>query len=241
MNRRQLISSMGALGALLPSIALAQAEEKPVREKEQQKHEYNYALPDLPYPADALEPVLDKATVTIHHDKHHAGYVKGLNAAFTRLEKAGQGGDYSMIKSICRDIAFNGSGVILHNLYWENLAPGGAAPDPTGVFMNAVKSDFGSFEKMLATLLAATKAVEGSGWGLLTMEPYEGRLVVFQAEKHQNLAVWGALPLMVIDVWEHAYYLKYKNDRGAYVNALSGILNWKAAEFRYNKWRSVLD
>jgi len=190
-----------------------------------------YALPELPY--KSLEPVIDDATLALHHDKHHAGYVKGANAALEALEKARAAGDFALIKHWERELAFNGSGVTLHNLYWASMCPPECGCKPSAALAEAIEASFGSEEKMLAQFAAATKAVEGSGWGILIWEPTARRLEILQVEKHQNLTVWGGTPILVCDVWEHAYYLKYQNKRPDYVDAWMKIINWEGASKRF--------
>ena len=190
-----------------------------------------YALPPLPYAYDALEPFLGRQTLALHHDKHHQGYVNGLNAALDKLAAARAAGDYSAVQALSRDVAFHGSGHVLHSLYWRSMIPGGLAPG--GVLAEAVERDFGSQKAFLDHFAAATKAVEASGWGVVTYEPVAGRVLVLQAEKHQDLTVWGAVPLLVCDVWEHAYYLDYQNRRPDYVAAFMGVANWGFAGERY--------
>jgi len=205
-----------------------------------------YTLPPLPY--KSLEPVIDDATLALHHDKHHAGYVKGANAALEALAKAREAGDFALVKHWERELAFHASGHALHALYWTSLWPGiasaksrragtlaepGGRGQPSPELAQAMEASFGSKEKMLAQFAAATKAVEASGWGVLAWEPLGRRLVVLQAERHQDLTVWGCMPLLVCDVWEHAYYLKYQNNRGAYVDAVMGILDWQSASERF--------
>ena len=189
-----------------------------------------YTLPPLPY--KSLEPAIDDATLALHHDKHHAGYVKGANAALEALAKAREAGDFTLVKHWERELAFAASGHALHALYWTSMWPGGRG-EPSAALAQAMEASFGSKEKMLAQFAAATKAVEASGWGILAWEPLGKRIVVLQAEKHQDLTVWGAIPILVCDVWEHAYYLKYQNNRGAYVDAVMGIIDWQSASERF--------
>jgi len=192
----------------------------------------NYALPPLPYDYKALEPVLSEDILRVHHDKHHAGYVKGLNGTLEKLDEARRSGDMSRIKAYSRALAFHGSGHVLHAVYWESMKPQGSRP-PAGALRQAIDRDFGSLKALQTQFSAATKAVEASGWGVLAYEPMAGRLLVFQAEKHQNLTMWGVAPLMVCDVWEHAYYLQYKNNRGDYVDKFMDIVNWEFVESRF--------
>lgn len=193
-----------------------------------------YTLPDLPYAYDALEPHIDKQTVTLHHDKHHQAYVNGLNATLKGLSDARAKGDFSAIKALTRDLAFHGSGVVLHNLYWEGLCPATQSKEPAaGPFIDQVNRDFGSLKALKAEMSAMAKAVEGSGWAVLAWEPLGGRLLVMQAENHQKLTIWGVRPLFVIDVWEHAYYLKYQNRRPEYVDAIWNVVNWAEIERKF--------
>jgi Fe-Mn family superoxide dismutase len=186
-----------------------------------------YILPPLPYAYDALEPFLGARTLEVHRDKHHQGYVKGLNATLAKLASARDARDYGAIKALSRALAFHGSGHVLHCLYWSSMRPGGCPMG--GSLAAAVERDFGSREAFLDQFVAATKSVEGSGWGIVAYEPMGGKVLVLQAEKHQNLAVWGAVPLLVCDVWEHAYYLDYQNRRADYVEAFLGVANWELA------------
>jgi Fe-Mn family superoxide dismutase len=189
----------------------------------------HYALPDLPYDYDALEPFYDEQTLRIHHDKHHAGYVKKFNAALAALENARNGNDFSAIQAVSRDLAFNGSGHILHTLFWHSMKPGGYNGTMPAELETAMTESFGSVKNGLAQFAAATKAVEASGWGVLALEPVSQKLLVLQCEKHQNLALWGVDPILVCDVWEHAYYLKYQNDRAQWVDNFMKLANWDFA------------
>jgi Fe-Mn family superoxide dismutase len=196
-----------------------------------------FTLPPLPYAYDALEPYMDAETVKLHHDKHQQGYINGLNAADAALAKARETGDYALIKHWEREAAFNGSGAFLHEVFWMNMAPpkSGGGGEPTGDLMDRVKKDFGSYEALTKQYSAAAAAVEGSGWGILAWQPQGKQLVILQAEKHQNLTQWGVTPLLVCDVWEHAYYLKYQNRRPDYIKAWWNLVNWKDVADRFAK------
>jgi len=198
-----------------------------------------HKLPDLPYGYDALEPYIDEQTMRLHHDIHHAGYVKGLNTAEAKLEEARASGDYALIKHWSREAAFHGSGHLLHSIFWPNMiAASEAKAAPTGSLAEAIDRSFGSFEAFKAQFIAASNAVEGSGWGILAYRPADESLVILTAEKHQNLTQWGVSPLLVLDVWEHAYYLKYQNRRGEYVSNFFSIINWSDVADRFEKARS---
>ncbi len=192
----------------------------------------------LPYPYDALEPYIDKMTLTIHHDKHHAGYVGNFNATLGKLSEARASGDFSLIKHWSRELAFHGSGHVLHTLYWDNMSPKGGGK-PKGELVAAMERSFGGFDRFKEQFVAATNAVEGSGWGIMAFEPFRGYLVILQAEKHQDLTIWGVYPLLICDVWEHAYYLKYQNRRAEYVNNFFNLIHWPEVEKRYNKVKGL--
>ena len=185
------------------------------------KHE----LPELPYPYNALEPYYDEQTVKLHHDAHHKAYVDGLNNAEAKLAEAREKGDFSLVKHWERELAFHGSGHILHTLFWDSMKPGGGGP-ATGKIAELIDRDFGSFDIFKKQFSAAAVAVEGSGWALLCCNPLFGKLEILTAEKHQNLTQWGVVPILALDVWEHAYYLKYQNKRAAFVEAWWNLVNW---------------
>ncbi|HBQ26457.1 MAG TPA: superoxide dismutase [Syntrophomonas sp.] len=193
-----------------------------------------HELPSLAYPYDALEPYYDEETLRLHHGKHHQSYVDGLNKAETQLKEARSRSDYGLVKHWLKEIAFHGSGHILHTLFFENLAPAGQC-SPGQKTINQVERDFGSFDEFKKMFTAAAAAVEGSGWALLCYNPSFKKLEILQAEKHQNLTQWGVIPLLVIDVWEHAYYLKYQNRRPEYIAAWWNIVNWDKVEERLVK------
>jgi len=198
-----------------------------------------HQLPPLPYDYDALEPYIDEQTMRLHHDIHHNGYVAGLNNAEAKLAEARAASDFALVKHWSREAAFHGSGHLLHSIFWPNMiAPSQAKPAPEGALAEAIDRDFGSFEAYKAQFIAASGAVEGSGWGILAYRPADDTLVVLTAEKHQNLTQWGVVPLLVLDVWEHAYYLKYQNRRGEYVKNFFNIINWDDVAGRYASARS---
>ena len=196
-----------------------------------------YELPELPYAYDALEPHYDEQTVKLHHGAHHKAYVDGLNNAVSKLAEARETGDFSLIKHWERELAFHGSGHILHTLFWNNMSPNGGGT-PTGQIAEQIEKDFGSFETFKKQFSAATAAVEGSGWGILAWNPHGNKLEIMQAEKHQDLTIWGAIPLLVCDVWEHAYYLKYQNKRPAWIEAWWNLVNWQDVDSRLAKVKS---
>lgn len=197
-----------------------------------------HELPPLPYAYDALEPYIDEQTMHLHHDIHHLAYVKGLNTAEEKLAEARKSGDFGLVKHWSREAAFHGAGHLLHSIFWTNMiAADKAAAAPSGELSQAIDRSFGGFEAFKAHFQAAANAVEGSGWGILAYRPADDSLVILQAEKHQNLTQWGVVPLLVLDVWEHAYYLKYQNKRPEYVKNFFNIVNWDDVAERYRRAR----
>ena len=197
-----------------------------------------HTLPPLPYPYDALEPHIDEKTMRLHHDKHHKSYVDGLNRAERMMYQARRTGNFELIKHWEREAAFNGAGHYLHTLFWETMSPDGGG-EPSGDLRKQIIRDFGSFHAFKQHFSKAAEAVEGSGWALLVWSPRSQRLQILQAEKHQNLSQWDVVPLLPLDVWEHAYYLKYQNNRKAYIDAWWNVVNWPAVNRRYLKARRL--
>jgi Fe-Mn family superoxide dismutase len=192
-----------------------------------------HELPPLPYAYNALEPHIDEATMKLHHDKHHLAYVNGLNNAETKLAESRAKGDYSLVKHWEREAAFHGAGHFLHCIFWENMSAQGG--EPSAELRAAIDAKFGSLDTFLAHFKAAGTAVEASGWVLLVKNIVTGALDILTAEKHQDLSQWVTIPLLACDVWEHAYYLKYQNNRAAYVEAFTKVINWKDVSARFAK------
>jgi Fe-Mn family superoxide dismutase len=195
-----------------------------------------YVLPELPYKYNALEPVISQEIMTLHHDKHHAGYVNGANAALEKLDKARKGEAQIDIKAVLRDYSFNFGGHVLHSIFWPNMAaPGKGGGTPGGGLADKINTDFGSFDKFKQQFSDAAKTVEGSGWALLLYDNMTDQLVLTQIEK-QNFMHLAQLPILLgIDVWEHAYYLTYRNDRGKYVDEWWKVVNWDDVAARLAK------
>jgi Fe-Mn family superoxide dismutase len=197
-----------------------------------------HVLPPLPYAYEALEPHIDAQTMKLHHDIHHKGYVDGLNAAEKKLAEMRESGDFAAVQAVQRALAFHGSGHFNHVVFWENMGPKGGGK-PGGELGKRIDADFGSFEKFQKHFGAAAATVEGNGWGILAWHPVAGHLVVLASMNHQNQGIHGAVPLLMLDVWEHAYYLKYQNKRPAYVEAWWNVVNWENVAERYEKARSL--
>jgi len=190
-------------------------------------------LPSLPYPYHALEPVISTRLLQIHHSQHHKSYVDGLNKAELKLAEARQRMDYSLVKHWEREISFHGSGHILHSIYWTSMAPAGNRWETPGAeTIKHIMSYFGSLAAFWEQFTAAAINVEASGWALLVWQPAWGRLEILTVEKHQDFYQVGSIPILVMDVWEHAYYLDYQNKRKDYVTAWGRLVNWSEVEKR---------
>jgi superoxide dismutase, Fe-Mn family len=198
-----------------------------------------YELPALDYDFGALEPHYSARTLELHHDKHHKAYVDGVNSTLEKLAGARESGDLSAIVGLEKTLAFNLSGHVLHTLFWKNLSPsGGDRPD--GELAAAIAEFFGDFEKFKKQLSQATSTVQGSGWGALTWEPLGERLFIEQIYDHQGNVGQGGVPLLVIDAWEHAYYLQYENRRAEYVEAIWNVLDWSDVAARFRRAQSLI-
>ncbi|MCS7126304.1 MAG: superoxide dismutase [Aigarchaeota archaeon] len=195
-----------------------------------------YELPPLPYSYNALEPVIIEEIMRLHHTKHHQAYVTGANAALERLEKSRRGENPENIRGILRDLSFNLSGHKLHAVFWHNMSPPGKGGGrPGGRIADQIEQDFGGFELFKKQFSDAAKNVEAVGWAVLTYDQEIDSLVIYQVEK-QNFMHPPNLPLLLtLDVWEHAYYLQYKNDRASYVDNWWQVVNWDDVERRFNK------
>lgn len=229
LSRREVLGSAAIVGgwlALSPDALLAQDSATAPGA---------YQLPPLPYDYADLEPHIDAATMKLHHDIHHKGYVDGANAAIAELARIRQtGGDeIKRVRAATDALSFNAAGHVLHVIFWENMKKnGGGDPAAGSEIGRLLTRDFGSLEAFRGQFSAAAAQVQGSGWGILAYEPLAQRLLVLQAEKHNNTGVWGCVPLLCLDVWEHAYYLNYKNKRSDYIKAWWNVVNWEHVEQR---------
>lgn len=196
-----------------------------------------YALPELPYDYSALEPHISGEIMELHHDRHHAAYVTAANGTVERLAEARVANDFTAIVGLEKTLAFNLSGHVLHSIYWHNLSPdGGGAPE--GEFASALDEGFGSFDAFKAELTSATTTVQGSGWGALAWDPMAGRLFIEQIYDHQSNVGQGSTPLLVVDAWEHAFYLQYRNVKADYVDAVWKLVHWPDVAAR---WAAAAD
>lgn len=191
-------------------------------------------MKDLPYPIDALEPYYDKETLSIHYNILYKGYVDNTNKTQEKLALVRSSSNFQNIKCLEKDLSFYGSGVILHELFFENMGPP-VPTSPSEKLMEFINRDFGKFEKFKEQFTESSKVVEASGWNLLVWVNNLKKLEILQCEKHQNLTLWGCKPLLVLDMWEHSYFLQYKTKRPEYINAFWNILNWNIVNKRFNE------
>jgi len=193
-----------------------------------------FSLPKLPYSNDALAPFLSEQQLTIHHDKHHQAYVNGANAGFEKLDKARKENMELDVKATLKELSFNIGGHLLHSTFWECMAPAGkGGGKPGGAIADALMKEYGSFERFKMEFTKAATSTEGSGWAALAMHQCVERPLIMQIEKH-SVNVYPAFRLlMVLDVWEHAYYLDYKNDRPKYVEGFWNVVNWDYVDKMY--------
>jgi Fe-Mn family superoxide dismutase len=196
-----------------------------------------YTLPKLPYEYTALAPYISEEQLKLHHQKHHQAYVNGANALFEKLDKARKENTDLDMKATLRELSFHIGGFRLHNRFWENLAPAGKGGGgvPKGVLAKAIDAEFGKFDRFKKEFTQGAASVEGSGWAALSYCPKTGRLLIMQIEKHNTNVFPGNEILMVVDVWEHAYYLDYKNDRAKFIDAFWNLVNWDVVAQRFDK------
>ena len=197
-----------------------------------------YALPDLPYDYKALEPHLAGRILELHHDKHHKAYVDGANKVLERLQEARATGDFGSINQLEKNLAFHLSGHVLHSLFWKNMSPDGG-DKPTGELAAAIDEHLGSFDQFRSQLVEAANNVQGSGWAALSWEPVGKRLIIEQVYDHQGNVGQGGPPLLVLDMWEHAYYLQYENRKAEWVEAFWHLVDWFDVSTRFAKARTI--
>ncbi|MGV0428520.1 superoxide dismutase [Corynebacterium pyruviciproducens] len=192
-----------------------------------------YTLPELDYAYDALEPYISAEIMELHHSKHHAGYVKGANAALKALEEERAGdANADKIRAYTKNLAFNLGGHTNHSIFWKNLSPNGGG-EPTGELAEAIKADFGSFEQFKAHFSAVATGLQGSGWAVLGYDHLSSHLIIEQLTDQQGNISVNFTPLLMLDMWEHAFYLQYKNVKADYVKAVWNVFNWDDVAERY--------
>jgi len=208
-------------------------------EKTNMTNDKFYSLPELPYYYAALKPVISEEQLKLHHQKHHQAYVNGANALYERLDKARKEKADIDMKATLKELSFHIGGYELHNLFWKTLAPAGKGGGgvPKGALAEAIKAEFGSFDRFKKEFTQTATSVEGSGWAALIYCKRCDRLLIMQIEKHNSNVFPGFAIIMVLDVWEHSYYLDYKNDRAKYVEGFWNIVNWDEIGKRFEKFK----
>jgi Fe-Mn family superoxide dismutase len=178
----------------------------------------------LPYSENFLEPSMDAETMHLHYTFHHGGAVKAANNDLKKIREAMDSNNYETVDFWTKKLSYHFSSHILHSIFWTNLT--NKQTSPQGDLIKRIEKNFGTYEKLKSYIAATSKNVDGNGWGILGYQPYSNSLVVLQCENHEKLTQWGVIPLLVIDVWEHAYYLKYRNKRAEFIDALFSIIDW---------------
>ena len=197
-----------------------------------------YVLPDLDYDFGALEPHISGEVMELHHSGHHKGYVEKANETLEKLDEARAKQDFTRLSAFEKALAFNLSGHVLHSVFWKNLAPGGGG-EPGGELGRLIARDFGGFEPFKAQLTKVAGTIMGSGWATLVWEPLARRLMTCQVYDHQSNLSQGGVVLMVIDAWEHAYYLQYRNQKLAFFEAVWNLWNWDDVNVRLEAARRL--
>jgi len=197
-----------------------------------------YTLPDLDYDYGALAPYIAPEIMELHHDKHHAAYVAGANTALDKLAEARASGDFAAIPKLEKDLAFHLGGHINHSVFWKNMSPDGGG-EPDGDVAAAIDEFFGSYAGFKGQFEAAANSLQGSGWALLVWDPLGQRLNINQLYDQQNSVPVAQLPILQLDMWEHAFYLQYKNVKGDYVKAWWNVVNWADVAQRLAKARAA--
>ena len=196
-----------------------------------------YVLPDLSYDYGALEPNISGKIMELHHDKHHLAYVNGANSALDALAEARDKNDLTMVNKFQKDLAFNLAGHVNHTVFWKNMSPEGG-DKPTGDLAAAIDEYYGSFDAFRAHFTASALGIQGSGWSILVWDILGQKLIIEQLYDHQgNLSV-GSIPLLMLDMWEHAFYLDYQNVKPEYVKAFWNIVNWADVQARFLEARN---
>ncbi len=195
-------------------------------------------MPDLPYDFSALEPHISGQTMELHHGKHHAAYVKNANSVLDQLTEAREKMDFTRLAALERALAFNLSGHILHSIFWRNMTPKGGGV-PQGPIVEAIEKDFGGFDHFRKQITEVASTIMGSGWAALVWEPIGEQLLITQIYDHQSNLAQGGVPLLVIDAWEHAYYLQYQNRKPEFFEAVWKLWNWHDIEQRYAAARKL--
>jgi Fe-Mn family superoxide dismutase len=232
MNRKQFLQNSLILGgaSIMPanSAFAANVAENGIDRLTDENG--NFVQRPLPYANNFLEPFMDEETLYLHYTFHHGNAVKAANKHQAEIRKAMDTGNLEGVDFQTKKLSLQFSSHILHSIFWTNLS--NKKTEPSGELLRRIEKNFGSYDRLKGLLAQISKTVDGNGWGILGYQPYSDALAVLQCENHEKLTQWGVVPLLVMDVWEHAYYLKYKNKRADFVDALFNIINWDNAAER---------
>ena len=233
MNRKTFLQNSAIMGgaSLLPvNSVFSQSLKESGLDKLTDK-DGNFALQPLPYAESFLEPSMDQETLHLHYTFHHGDAVKAANKDLAMIKKAidenlptGQAGSLDTVDYWTKKLSYHLSSHVLHTIFWTNLT--NKKSEPSGDLLKQIETDFGTFDKLKLLISKTSKGVDGNGWGILGYQPYTKKLTILQCENHEKLTQWGVIPILVIDVWEHSYYLKYRNRRAEFVDNLFPIINW---------------
>lgn len=226
MNRRDFLKSSATLGlaAILPANALFSANSAQNGVDKLTDSTGNFAQLPLPYAYNFLEPIIDEETLRLHYTFHHGDAVKAANKDLFMIKKALAENKLDTVDFWTKKLSYHLSSHILHTIFWTNLT--NKKSDPKGELLKRINANFGSFGMLKKYLAKTCNGVDGNGWGILGYQLYTDKLTILQCENHEKLTQWGVVPLLVIDVWEHSYYLKYKNRRSEFVEKIFDIINW---------------
>jgi len=232
MDRKTFLQNSAIMGGagLLPINSVFSQGVKETGMDKLADEQGNFIQQPLPYNKNFLEPFMDEETLHLHYTFHHGNAVKAANKLQGQIRDALDAGTVDTVDYFTKKLSLQFSSHILHTIFWTNLS--NKKTDPSGNLLKEIEKSFGSYDKLKLLIAQISKSVDGNGWGILAYQPYSKRLCVLQCENHEKLTQWGCIPLLVIDVWEHAYYLKWKNNRGGFVDNLFSILNWDNAQDR---------
>lgn len=234
MKRNEFLKTSAILGgaSLLPSNSVFASSLNDNGMEKLVDSKGNFIHLALPYQQNFLEPYMDEETLNLHYTFHHGGAVKGANKDLLMIKKSLDENNIETIDYWTKKLSYHLSSHILHTIFWTNLT--NKKSEPTGELLRRIEKDFGSYDKLKVYLAKTSKDVDGNGWGILGYQPYTDKLTILQCEDHEKLTQWGVVPILVIDVWEHAYYLKFRNKRNDFVDNLFSIINWDNVAGRLN-------
>lgn len=198
----------------------------------------DYVLPDMPYDYGALAPHISGEIMELHHSKHHQTYVKGANTALEQMAEARDSGDHSTVNMLSKNLSFNLAGHVNHSVFWPNMSPDGG-DKPVGELAACIDDQFGSFDAFRAQFTANALGIQGSGWSILAWDSLASRLILVQLYDHQGNLAAGLVPLLLLDMWEHAFYLQYRNVKADYVDAWWNVVSWPDVIDRFTKARTA--